>query len=42
MAALKAFRAETRQGTVMNRIARGLDDADISALATYFASRAKP
>ncbi|HEY7496139.1 MAG TPA: c-type cytochrome, partial [Candidatus Tectomicrobia bacterium] len=30
IAALKAFRTETRQGTVMNRIARGLDDADIA------------
>src|SRR5262245_11325364 len=35
--ALRAFRAEARQGTVMNRIARGLDDADINAVAAYFA-----
>jgi sulfide dehydrogenase cytochrome subunit len=42
MAALKAFRANARPSTVMNRIAKGLDDADISALAAYFASREKP
>ena len=38
MTALQAFRAETRPSTVMHRIARGLDDADITAVATYFAS----
>src|SRR5437773_670988 len=38
IAALQAFRAETRQGTVMHRIAKGLDDADIIAVATYFAT----
>jgi sulfide dehydrogenase cytochrome subunit len=37
--ALKAFRADARQGTVMNRIAKGVDDAEISAMAAYFASR---
>jgi sulfide dehydrogenase cytochrome subunit len=37
--ALKAFRAETRKGTVMNRIAKGLDDGEISAMAVYFAAR---
>lgn len=37
--ALKAFRAGTRQSTVMNRIARGLDDAEIDATAAYFVSR---
>jgi cytochrome subunit of sulfide dehydrogenase len=36
--ALKAFRADGRQGTVMNRIAKGLDDAEISAMAAYFAA----
>ena len=36
--ALQAFRAETRPGTVMHRIAKGLDDADITAVATYFAT----
>jgi sulfide dehydrogenase cytochrome subunit len=37
-AALQAFRANTRKGTVMNLIAKGLDDADIEAVATYFAT----
>ena len=37
--ALKAFRTDARQGTVMNRIAKGLDDAEISAMAAYFAAR---
>jgi len=36
--ALQAFRAETRPSTVMHRIAKGLDDADIIAVATYFAT----
>ena len=40
--ALQAFRAETRQGTVMHRIAKGLDDTDITAVATYFATLSKP
>ena len=33
--ALRAFRSGERQGTVMNRIAKGLDDADIEAIAAY-------
>jgi cytochrome c553 len=37
--ALKAFRADTRQGTVMNRIAKGLDDAEVGATAAHFAAR---
>jgi sulfide dehydrogenase cytochrome subunit len=37
-AALKAFRAGTRQGTVMLQIARGLDEADINAVAAYVAT----
>jgi sulfide dehydrogenase cytochrome subunit len=41
IAVLKAFRADTRQGTVMSRIAKGLDDADMAALAQYFATRPK-
>ena len=36
---MKAFRADARQGTVMNRIAKGLDDAEISAMAAYFAAQ---
>ena len=39
VAALKAFRTGTRPGTVMNRISKGLDDAEIDATAAYFASR---
>lgn len=41
IAALRAFRAGARQGTVMNRIAKGLDDVDINAVATYFATQRK-
>jgi sulfide dehydrogenase cytochrome subunit len=37
--ALKAFRADARKGTVMNRIAKGLDDAEIDAVAAYFTAR---
>jgi cytochrome subunit of sulfide dehydrogenase len=37
--ALKAFRADARKGTVMNRIAKGIDDAEVSAMATYLAGR---
>jgi sulfide dehydrogenase cytochrome subunit len=33
--ALRAFRSDKRQGTVMNRIAKGLEDADIEAIAVY-------
>jgi sulfide dehydrogenase cytochrome subunit len=39
--ALQAFRAATRPGTVMHYIAKGLDDADITAVATYFATLPK-
>jgi sulfide dehydrogenase cytochrome subunit len=39
IAALKAFRADVRKGTVMNRIAKGVDDAEINAMAAYFAGR---
>jgi sulfide dehydrogenase cytochrome subunit len=33
--ALRAFRSGERQGTVMNRIAKGLEDTDIEAIAVY-------
>jgi sulfide dehydrogenase cytochrome subunit len=36
---LRAFRSGERQGTVMNRIAQGLDEADIEAVAAHFAGR---
>jgi cytochrome subunit of sulfide dehydrogenase len=39
IAAMKGFRADVRKGTVMNRIAKGVDDAEISAMAAYFAGR---
>lgn len=41
IAALQAFRAEARQGTVMNRIAKGLDEVDIAAVAAYFTALQK-
>ena len=36
--AVRTFRAETRQSTVMHYIAKGFDDADIEAVAGYFAA----
>ena len=36
-AAMQAFRTEERRGTVMNRIAKGLSEASIEAVAAYFA-----
>jgi cytochrome subunit of sulfide dehydrogenase len=33
--ALRAFRSGERQGTVMNRIAKGLEDTDIEAIAAH-------
>ena len=39
---LKAYRAQTKTATIMNRIARVYSDADIDALAEYFTSGAKP
>jgi sulfide dehydrogenase cytochrome subunit len=39
---LKSFRAQTRDATIMNRIARGYDDAEIEALADYFSSAVRP
>jgi cytochrome c553 len=38
VAALQAFRTGGRPGTVMNRIAKGLDDDDISAVGRYVAT----
>jgi cytochrome c553 len=32
---LRAFRSGERQGTVMNLIAKGLEDGDIEAIAAY-------
>lgn len=39
--ALQAFRAETRHSTVMHRIAKGLNEDDIAAVAAYFATLPK-
>ena len=39
IAALQAFRADTRQGTVINRLGKGIDDAEIAAMAAYLADR---
>ncbi len=36
-AAMRAFRTEERRGTVMNYIAKGLSEADVEAVAAYFA-----
>ncbi len=36
---LKAFKTDKRSGTVMNRIAKGYTDAEITAMAQYFASK---
>ena len=35
---MAAFRANERQGTIMNRIARGYTDAEIAAMASHFAA----
>jgi sulfide dehydrogenase cytochrome subunit len=35
--AMQEFRAGTRTGTVMNRIARGFTDAEIQAIAAWYA-----
>jgi sulfide dehydrogenase cytochrome subunit len=38
-AAMRAFRANERPGTIMGRIARGYSDAEIAAIAAYFAQQ---
>jgi cytochrome c553 len=37
--AMKAFREGRREATVMQQIARGFTDAEIDALAAYFAAQ---
>ncbi|MGB0748709.1 MAG: c-type cytochrome [Magnetospiraceae bacterium] len=37
--ALKAYKADTRPATVMNRIAKGYTDTEIAAIAKYFAAQ---
>jgi cytochrome c553 len=39
--AMRAFQTGERQGTVMNRIAKGLDEAEVQAVAAYFANLEK-
>jgi sulfide dehydrogenase cytochrome subunit len=36
---LKAFRAQSAQATIMNRIARAYTDSELDALAEYFSTR---
>ena len=40
-AQLQAFKAGTRQATVMHQIAKGYSDAQIAQLAAYFAAQKK-
>lgn len=39
---LRAFRAQTAEATVMNRIARAYTDPELEALADYFSSAPRP
>ena len=39
MQRLKAFKAGEREGTVMNRIAKGYSDAELLAIAKFLASK---
>jgi cytochrome c553 len=41
VAQMRAFQEGTRPATVMQQLARGYTDAQIEALATYFAAPAK-
>lgn len=36
---MKEFRAQSRRGTVMNRIAKGYSDEEIGALAKHYSHR---
>ncbi|GJE13482.1 MULTISPECIES: c-type cytochrome [Methylobacterium] len=40
--ALAAFRSGERPATIMNRIARGFDEAESRAIAAWFAGRGTP
>jgi cytochrome c553 len=42
VAQLKAFRSQVADATIMNRLARSYNDAEIDALADYFSSVSKP
>ena len=39
--AMKAFKEGKREATVMHQIAKGYTDAEIAAMATYFAAQSK-
>jgi cytochrome c553 len=39
VAAMKAFRTGGRSATVMDRIAKGFDDAEIAAIANWYAAQ---
>lgn len=39
IASMKAFQTNERQGTIMNRVARGFTEAEIKVLAHYFSTR---
>lgn len=41
-AAMRAFRSGEREGTVMNRLAKGYSDAEIDTLADYLARQEPP
>jgi sulfide dehydrogenase cytochrome subunit len=41
-AAMRAFRSGEREGTIMNRIAKGYTDAEIDALSAYLAGEDRP
>jgi sulfide dehydrogenase cytochrome subunit len=41
MDSMKAFRDGKREATVMHQIAKGFGDAEIAALAAYFAAQSK-
>ena len=39
---MRAFRAGTRPGTIMPRIAKGFSDDEIAAIAAWYAARPAP
>ena len=41
LTAMRAFQTGEKQGTVMNRIAKGFDETELEAIATYFANLGK-
>jgi cytochrome c553 len=39
IAAMKSFRDGSREATIMHQISRGYSDAEVAAIAAYFAAR---